>query len=362
MIDISIHLQLLSAGIGTYDIGGGSVNKGFFGGIGSYISRTLDSGFATTFDAHVIAGYRFIMRYYKQGDKIYIFGFSRGAFTARFLSRMIFRVGLLSEGNEEMVPFAYDLYQQYEQGKNESEEFRNKLYAFKSTFCRCDKIDASLDETPSNLGVKVHFLGMFDCVSSVAVLDSVWGKVPKAVSVVGTARHVRHAVAVDEHRVKFRAALLQQDEKVSTASNEDVKEVWFPGNHGDVGGGWPAPKPEEAKVKRTWWQTIRGIFTTSKDKQAAKLPAEDYYQMSDIPLAWMIRELEDLAKQDGTSALQWSERKEGFKKHFYERKAQAYNSPMHSTLKVSGGSSLFKVMMWNFMGKSTLLPILRTVY
>lgn len=356
----SLYLHNFAAGIGTYDIGGGSINKTFLGSIRSKISRTIDTGFATTFDAHVIAGYRFIMRYYKEGDKIYIFGFSRGAFTARFLARMIFRVGLLSEGNEEQIPFAYDLYQQYETGKHlgdqkAAEDFRNKLYAFKMTFCRCDQIDPALGDAPENLGVKVHFLGMFDCVSSVAVLDSVFGSVPKAVSVVGTARHVRHAVAVDEHRVKFRAALLQQDENKTTASGEDIKEVWFPGNHGDVGGGWPAPKPDEVKADRTWWQTIRGIFVTDTDPQAAKQPAEDFYQMSDIPLAWMIRELELLGEKDAASAIQWGPRKEGFKRHFYERKLQAYNSPMHSTLKISGGSSLFKVMLWNFMGKYTLV-------
>ena len=42
------------------------------------------------------------MRYYKPGDRIYIFGFSRGAFTARFLARMITEIGLMSKGNEEM--------------------------------------------------------------------------------------------------------------------------------------------------------------------------------------------------------------------------------------------------------------------
>jgi len=45
------------------------------------------------------------MRYYSQGDKIYIFGFSRGAYTARFLSKMIDSIGLLSMGNEEMISF-----------------------------------------------------------------------------------------------------------------------------------------------------------------------------------------------------------------------------------------------------------------
>lgn len=378
------------AGIGTYNVDGGPVNKSFIGNIKASISKSLDSGFATTFDAHVIAGYRFIMRYYKEGDKIYMFGFSRGAFTARFLARMIYRVGLLSEGNEEMVPFAYDLYQQYEQGKIDAPEHeakeasqaarpasegvtrtendplipkgasvddyvepdeqqlrKNKLNAFKATFCRSEGVD--------NVGVKVHFLGIFDCVSSVAVLDSPFGKAPKAVSVAGTAHHVRHAVAVDEHRVKFKAALLDQDKAHPLAANEDIKEVWFPGNHGDVGGGWPAPQPtskDAIKPQRSWW---RRIFTTWTDKEASN-PGTDPYQMSDVPLAWMIRELELVGAKDPKSAIKWSKRKDGFKRNFFQKRSQAYDSPMHDTLKISGGSSLFKVMLWNFMGKYKCTP------
>lgn len=53
-----------SAGIGTYDINDESVNKGVFGQIKSYISQTIDQGIGTTFDSHVMAGYRFLMRYY----------------------------------------------------------------------------------------------------------------------------------------------------------------------------------------------------------------------------------------------------------------------------------------------------------
>jgi len=370
-------------GIGTYHAQGGAVNKGIFSSIQSNISKTIDSGFATTFDAHVIAGYRFIMRYYKEGDKIYIFGFSRGAFTARFLSRMIHRVGLLSEGNEEMIPFAYDLYQQYVKGKLNAPEHeqkdsssstlpaygaaksteidflipkdadgnedaepdmqqqnREKVNAFKTTFCRSEGI--------SDSGIKVHFLGMFDCVSSVAVLDSPFGKAPKAVSIAGTARHVRHAVAVDERRVKFKAALLHQDQTHPLAKTEDIKEVWFPGNHGDVGGGWPAPTPptgNKAKPESSWW---RRIFTSSKDPKVSNR-GTDPYQMSDVPLAWMIRELEIIGEKDPASAIKWGKKKDGFKRHFFQKRDQAYDSPMHDTLRVAGGSSLFKVMLWNFM-------------
>jgi hypothetical protein len=364
-------------------VNGGPISKTFLGNIRSNISKAIDSGYATTFDAHVIAGYRFIMRYYKEGDKIYMFGFSRGAFTARFLARMIHGLGLLSEGNEEMVPFAYDLYQQYEMGMlpdaeqeqssssnetglmsrlarafrsteqaDEAEEEplypsgakpdeqqlkKNKLDAFKSTFCRSE----GKDNTP----IKVHFLGIFDCVSSVAVLDSPFGKAPKAVSVLGTAHYVRHAVAVDEHRVKFKAALLHQDMKHAEAEKENIKEVWFPGNHGDVGGGWPAPKRGKTQPKASWW---RRIFRTWTDKRPSNR-SSDPYQMSDIPLAWMIRELEKIGAKDPDSAIKWNHKKNGFKENFFHRIKEAYTSPMHDTLQFGGGASLFKVILWNFM-------------
>lgn len=53
------------AGLGTYDINETSVNKSWFGQIRSSISQTIDQGVGTTFDAHVMAGYRFLMRYYE---------------------------------------------------------------------------------------------------------------------------------------------------------------------------------------------------------------------------------------------------------------------------------------------------------
>jgi hypothetical protein len=364
-------------------VDGGPINKSFIGNIQSKISKAIDSGFATTFDAHVIAGYRFIMRYYKEGDKIYMFGFSRGAFTARFLARMISTVGLLSEGNEEMVPFAYDLYQQYEQGKldrpaqkpkdpptatgstkasaaseerqplldqdtepDEQQLKKYKLDAFTATFCR--------SEGASDQRIKVHFLGLFDCVSSVSVLDSPFGKAPKAVDVVGTAHHIRHAVAVDEHRVKFKAALLDQDKQHPNTLKESVKEVWFPGNHGDVGGGWPAPETNETETKAGWWRRVWRSLRSLTDPKANGNPRElDPYQMSDVPLAWMIRELEMLEPEGSKSAIKWSPRKKGFKDNFCLNIEQAYKSPMHDTLEVGGGASLFKVMLWNFMGKCT---------
>jgi uncharacterized protein (DUF2235 family) len=60
-----------------------------------------------------MSGYRFLMRYYNVGDDIFLFGFSRGAYTARFLAEMLDHVGLLSAGNEEMAIFAWKAFERW---------------------------------------------------------------------------------------------------------------------------------------------------------------------------------------------------------------------------------------------------------
>jgi uncharacterized protein (DUF2235 family) len=67
------------------------------------MKKARDSAIGSSFDEHVMGGYKFLMRYYSSGDDIYFFGFSRGAYIARFLAEMLDCVGLLVAGNEEMV-------------------------------------------------------------------------------------------------------------------------------------------------------------------------------------------------------------------------------------------------------------------
>lgn len=298
-------------------------------------------------------------------DKIYMFGFSRGAYTARFLARMINTVGLLSMGNEEMVPFAYQLYQRYEAGEFEprkeatkdsngiakdslnrsvnpkvspadaaTREVANEIKAFQNTFCRV---------------VKVYFLGIFDCVNSVAVLEN-----PREpATVLGTATHVRHAVAVDEFRVKFKPSLLQQDVKAITNVDESVKEVWFPGNHGDVGGGWPILDPP-----KSFWEGLKRSLSTLVPAQRGTSadPRNDDCQMSDIPLDWMILEIDLVNKMNRDIghpewSITFSERKRGFKRLLRAKLKQAKQSALHDTIRFGGGLSPFKVVMWNMMGE-----------
>jgi hypothetical protein len=354
-----------TAGIGTYTADGGSINKSRWGRFKSNISSTMDQMFGTTFDAHVIAGYRFLMRYYGSGDRIYIFGFSRGAFTARFLARMIAQVGLLSMGNEELVPFVYKIYQDYELGAHERrvkakvkaaageaqdapQEDPQELFVknFKTTFCRHEHRPGTI-HADTESGIKVHFLGLFDTVNSVGTLDVPIKRTKVLPKIHGTAEHVRHAVAVDERRVKFKPSLISQDTRDIDLDKEDIKEVWFPGTHCDVGGGWPAQEPAAAKQPKTTLQKLRTLFRTEKDIIPSVDVRRDPFQQSDITLKWMIDEL-DMIESD---QIEWDEtRKEGFLKHFEEKREYAIRSRLHDSLSFGGGSSWGLVLMWKMMG------------
>jgi uncharacterized protein (DUF2235 family) len=83
------------------------------------------------------------MRYYNVGDDIFLFGFSRGAYTARFLAEMLDHIGLLSAGNEEMCRFAWKAFQKWQCRTEASEKERdqkkflmNYMFAFRETFSR----------------------------------------------------------------------------------------------------------------------------------------------------------------------------------------------------------------------------------
>ncbi len=90
-------------GIGTYVVSTSLSNTSIPARLNSWYQKAKDSAVGTSFDQHVMGGYKFLMRYYAPGDDIYFLGFSRGAYIARFLAEMLDYVGLLTAGNEELT-------------------------------------------------------------------------------------------------------------------------------------------------------------------------------------------------------------------------------------------------------------------
>jgi uncharacterized protein (DUF2235 family) len=170
--------------------------------------KAKDSAVGSSFDQHVVGGYRFLMRFYNPGDEIYIFGFSRGAYIARFLAEMLDYVGLLSHGNEEMVSFAWKAFSNWQsrQGSTTPEGIKKKkeMYAFLKGF----------RETFSRPVRRIRFLGLFDTVNSVPRFETAWMERSKFPYTARTsAKVIRHAVSIDERRAKFRQDLIYQSDR-----------------------------------------------------------------------------------------------------------------------------------------------------
>ncbi|KAG9023369.1 hypothetical protein FS837_005851, partial [Tulasnella sp. UAMH 9824] len=169
---------------------------------------------------------------------------------------MIHKVGLLPPRNVEQVPFAYKIYKEsgdeYQYRKADKNDPRGSYcYNFTRTFSR---------------EVQVEFLGVWDTVSSV-------GFFPRYLPNTSTnprVKHVRHAIALDETRAKFRATYWNRSPEEATMGKkgeereiskkgltpfiQTVEEVWFAGGHGDVGGGWEAYREEDqlARIPFRW--------------------------------------------------------------------------------------------------------------
>ncbi|KAI0388735.1 hypothetical protein F5Y17DRAFT_463425 [Xylariaceae sp. FL0594] len=192
-------------GIGTYIVSTSLSHTSMGARFRSWYLKAKDSAIGSSFDQHVVGGYRFLMRFYSPGDEIYFFGFSRGAYVARFLAEMLDHVGLLSHGNEEMVAFAWKAFSQWQSRTHdespEGREKRHEMYRFLKGF----------RETFSRPVKRIRFLGLFDTVNSVPRFEAAWmqrSKFPYTAR--SSAKVIRHCVSIDERRAKFRQDLMYQ--------------------------------------------------------------------------------------------------------------------------------------------------------
>lgn len=193
------------------------------GSTGTLWQRLKGGALGVGLDDDVKSAYRWLCDNYSEGDEIFLFGFSRGAFTVRSLAGLIGRCKLL-----KFVP---------EDGeKRRWTQVDNAYNAYR-------KKSATTWETdfPRNMQVKIRFLGVWDTVGSLGIPDELLlNFLNKRGSVMfhdtGLGRDVeiaRHAVAIDEKRQTFAPTLWSECDH-----DCDVKQWWFTGVHGDLGGSY----------------------------------------------------------------------------------------------------------------------------
>jgi len=193
-------------------------------GAGSYaLDKMLGGAFGFGLFGNVRSAYRFLALNYEPGDEIFVFGFSRGAYTARSLVGMIGRVGLLTRDAlvADKLPEAIARY------RRQGETFGESDAEFRRDHC--------------HHGAAISLLGVFDTVGALGVPGAIRQHHQfHDVNLSDVVLCARQALAIDERRLKFEPCLWEADEDQRRLDEETgrVQQVWFEGAHSDVGGGY----------------------------------------------------------------------------------------------------------------------------
>lgn len=191
-------------------------------GVGTQTWRDRLLGGATGWglSGNVQQGYAELARRWREGDRIFIFGFSRGAYTARSLGGLLRKCWLPRDPTAATVEKAYDFYRRRD--------------------ATPDAPDVKAFREATGRRVDVHCIGVWDTVGSLGIPGGLftglnnryWGFHDTQLSAI--VKHAFHAVAIDEHRAQFAPTLWDDVAK----PGQVIEQRWFVGAHGNVGGGY----------------------------------------------------------------------------------------------------------------------------
>ena len=192
-------------------------------GTANVVDRYTGGAFGEGLEDNIHDAYRFLVGNYEPGDEIFLFGFSRGAFTVRSIAGMIRKCGILRRESVRSYPDALELY------RNHDPPDADRPCKFRKDHCVC-----------GDQGIPIRFIGVWDTVGSLGIpLRGLrWVTRRKHqfhdTALSGTVQFAYHALAIDEHRAPFEPTLWAYKPK----PGQTVQQVWFAGAHSDVGGGY----------------------------------------------------------------------------------------------------------------------------
>lgn len=200
-------------------VGTGDVLDGLFGG-----------AFGWGIDQNIQDAYRFLSLNYQHGDEIYLYGFSRGAYTVRSLGGLIKCCGLLERNKIRLAGKAYALYrdEKIKPSDDEAKDFRRE-----HSHCHGNQ---------DNITIKL--LGCWDTVGALGIPDQIpFLNADRLINqkyqfhdtvLSSIIENARHAVSIDEQRKVFDVTIMERN---PDNPKQSLKQMWFPGTHGCVGGG-----------------------------------------------------------------------------------------------------------------------------
>jgi uncharacterized protein (DUF2235 family) len=191
-------------------------------GTGNTIDRITGGAIGKGVEENIHDAYRFLVGNYEPGDALFVFGFSRGAFTARSLVGMVRKCGILAAKHAVHYHAALELYHNDERPDDAGPvDFRKRYCAY------------------GTQSIEVRFVGVWDTVGALGIPVRGLRALKKKYAfhdteLSGMVKEACQALAIDEHRAPFEPAIWEDRQK----DGQKVEQVWFCGAHSDVGGGY----------------------------------------------------------------------------------------------------------------------------
>jgi uncharacterized protein (DUF2235 family) len=195
-------------------------------GVGSIRKRVKGGIFGDGLEENILECYRFLVHNFTPDDRLYLFGFSRGAYTVRSLAGMVRKCGILKSTSEADIHNAYDFYRDRRDETRPSSELATRFRAEWSH------------------EAEIHCVGVWDTVGSLGIpTGGPIGMLSRQrhgfhdVRLSSRVRNAFHAIAIDERRKPFAPALWEMKES-DMEEGQRVEQHWFCGVHSNVGGGY----------------------------------------------------------------------------------------------------------------------------
>lgn len=235
------HVWTIAHGLAEQDANGNEQRPFYQEGVGTAVGELFRGGaFGVGLSENVREAYHWLVDQYEPGDEIFCFGFSRGAYTARSLGGFVSLVGLIAPSDtppqtEARIAALYLAYR----GKGE------------------------IPEKPQHRP-NIRFMGVFDTVGALGVPITWVKQIGKWLGVdlgfhdtllSSRIEYACQALAIDEQREPFAPTLWEsaiQEIEGRPGMRQEIHQVWFPGVHCDIGGGYPEPEKDLSRIPLDW--------------------------------------------------------------------------------------------------------------